>query len=169
MIQNNILSFINNCDLSKNMNSVAFFNQLPVDCIDLVLNFSSINWKKRFTVNVLPYIKTIHEVGITSERCASCYIDRVIQSVYPCSSCNWHTSFTMDLMDFKEFKTINSNAYNMATLVQATSYEAFKNWCVHADRFYVGQLHMQIRTEYMRREFIRDTQNCGFVFSSEMF
>lgn len=151
------------------MNSIALFSQLPAQCMDLVLDFSSINWKKRFTMNVLPYIKSVHEVGVASECCASCYLDGVGQIERSCPSCQWRQPSEMVQMSFEEFKIVSSNAYNMATRVRATSYEAFKNWCVHADRFYIGQLHMQIRTEYLRREFIRDMQECTLMFSSGMF
>jgi hypothetical protein len=138
------------------------FNALPKECFELICDFSSINWKRRFTLNVLPYIKTIHTVGVANEQCASCYIDGVVAKAERCMHCQTYNQQGDVELTFQEFKKLDSNAFRLAKRVKATSYQAFKHWCIGADRFYGFGLNMQIRTEYLRREFVRDMQTCTF-------
>ena len=136
---------------------------IPNQCFELIMDFASINWKQRFTLNVLPYIKTVHLVGVHG-KCASCYIGSAIQSKHACTQCQWNRATGVEEMSFQEFRSTHTNSI-AAQMHQAKSYEAFKNWCMHADIFYKMGMHMQIRVEFLRREFIRDMRECSIVYS----
>lgn len=145
------------------------FSMLPIECQEIIFDFSAINWKKRFTLNVLPFLKSTHTVGdINGTPCFTCYINKVTKNRDDCSTCAWlEVSSTQDA-SFKDImSTTGSVVLRTAKKRNVVSYERFAlwlpRWTEHQD------LEREIMLVHYQRTFQQETAQIPDVFNSTDF
>lgn len=109
---------------------MVIFSFLPKNCENLILDFASIDWKKRFTLNVIPFLNSTHTVGINDdgEPCVSCYLKAMQQKKKPCGYCKWTNAIMSDECDFKLFMYCYNPIVSHANRVNIDTYEKFQLW-----------------------------------------
>lgn len=150
---------IANFDLSK------VLLMLPESCIDIIDNMTGRKdiWKKRFSTNVLPYIKTVllgryYLCDFWDEDnynlCVECYSDLICDIKNSgCYSCNTGYNMIIKECSFQEFMykaKHTTNIHKWIRLTRVTKFEDMKNIIKKFMYFRRGYMASELRHAYYR-------------------
>lgn len=145
------------------------FAELPIECREIIFDFSAVNWKKRFTLNVLPFLKSTHTVGdIDGKPCFTCYITQTAKSRDQCPTCSWLEVQQTREASFQEImETTGSAVLKIAKQRNVSSYETFSlwlpRWTEHRD------MEREIMLVHYLRTFQAETAQNPDVFNNMDF
>lgn len=153
---------IANFDLSK------VLSMLPESCIDIIDNMTGRKdiWKKRFSTNVLPYIKTVllgryYQCDNWDEDnynlCTHCYIDLFCNiknsGCYYCNDGDNSPHTIIKECSFQEFMSkakYTTNIYKWIRVTRVTKFEDMKNIIKKFMHFQREYMDSELRHAYYR-------------------
>lgn len=116
---------------------MTIFSFLPKNCENLIFDFASIDWKKRFTFNVLPFLKSTHQIReYNGTPCFRCYINNAINYRNNCPVCSWIEDGHIRDVSFTEIMNTDTSSFmiNLAKILNINSYERFILWLDHQNK-----------------------------------
>ena len=126
---------------------------IPNQCFELIMDFASINWKKRFTLNVLPYIKSVLTVAcVNGKPCVGCYNIEDMVLEYECKYHRHHHPSQTAEMTFDEFVDKSPFYKQLSKKIRLNGFANYKHWAKRFDGFDLMKLH--ITEEVLGRAYV---------------
>jgi hypothetical protein len=120
------------------------FQQLPKQCIDLIYDFASIDWKQKFTDEVVPNISGTFYINYTAPNypCWVCYKKCVMTEFNRryvggdfnrCSYCNvYKKGSNPQPCSYEQFKNLRHSYRDLIRIYKLNTFEKFQKWYNHS-------------------------------------